>query len=169
MDKDKIVAECSELLKEKNVFIAASIENINHKPHPFVIGPAHIGRYNIDTSKPCAGYVNDRGGWSNGYKTGYHKCGLSYEQHTSDTVICLQLTRHAFEDEATVELKKLVPTMEANKIDGVIFIETEEKYRITPREETPPVVEEVVKKRAPRKVAPKKAAVKKAVKKTPKK
>jgi hypothetical protein len=48
-----------------------------------------------------------------------------------DTVLALQLTGNCTQTEAKAALKPLTPIMEANKIDGFIFVETSDQFRIT--------------------------------------
>ena len=118
-------------LENQDLYLVKSIENINHKPHPFCIGPEHIQRYTIDKSKRCAMYVNDKGDYSISYKKGYHKCGLSYEEHTSDNVCFLQLKRNGTTEEANAILTKLIKDIGIDFIDGFAFVETKQKYRVT--------------------------------------
>ncbi len=74
--------------------------------------------------------VNSSGDWTTGYKSGYTKCGLSVEEHTSDKVAFLQLLRNGTNDEANKILKDLVDALGEDIVDGYIFIETSEKLRI---------------------------------------
>lgn len=154
-----------EILNPGNIYIVHGITNINHRPHHFTIGPQHIQPYHLDLTKPCAGYVNDQGEYRNSSKPGFRKCNLLYEAHTFDKVLFLQLKRQAFEDEAGPELKKLVEKMEEHKIAGILFVDTEEQFRVVPRPKPKKLVKKPSAKRAaPKKVAPKKAATKRAKK-----
>lgn len=128
MDKKQLIIDFNKILEEGNLFKALSIENVNYNPHPFTIRAEHIKRYALDTTRPCAGYVNGNQ-YSNVKKPGFTKCGLSLEEHTFDIVVFLQLKRNGNNNEANVEMKKL-PLIE-NKIDGVVMIETKEEFRIT--------------------------------------
>lgn len=127
-EKETKVKNC---LKKQDLFKLKSIENVNHKPHPFCIGAEHIQRDTLDTTKGCAMLVDDKGNWSNTRKPGYHKCGLPYDDHTFDNICFLQQIRHGTNDEANIILKKLVNELGENFVDGFAFIETKEKYRIT--------------------------------------
>ena len=108
----------------KDPFVFEAILAVNHKPHPYVIGPKHVahasdhycGRLGEATLEaiPCA----------------FPRCNLSYDEHTFDRVCFVKLTRNASEDEAREALKALVDEFEKDKIDGVTFIETPEQYRI---------------------------------------
>jgi hypothetical protein len=107
-----------------------SVDDINHKPHPFTIGAQHIERYHLNISKPCAGYVDDHGRYSNVSKPGFHKCGLSLKEHTHDTVGFLQLLRNGTEEEGKTILKKFVDDIGVEFVSGFLFVETEEEFRI---------------------------------------
>lgn len=159
MNAQEKVTKCAEALAEKGIFVILDLQEINHKPHRFTLGPEHIQKWHIDTTKPCAGYVNDEGAYRNSSKPGYHKCGLPMDQHTHEEVIFLQLTRNANNEEAHSEMLKLKPLMEEMKIEGLCFVDTPEEYRIGEPE---------VKKAAPKKAA-KKAVKKAAPKKSTKK
>jgi hypothetical protein len=164
MNAQEKVEKCAEALKEKGIFVILDLQGINHKPHRFTIGPEHIQKWHIDTTKGCAGYVNDQGDYSNKSKPGYHKCGLPMDQHTHEDVLFLQLTRHVSNEDAHGELLKLKPIMEELKIEGICFVDTPEQYRIGE-----PVIKKIPAKKAVKKAAPKKAAKKAAPKKSTKK
>ncbi len=107
MNKQEQTEHLVKLLAENGLFVVKGVEDVNHTPHQFTIGAEHIRPYHLDTSKPCAGYVNDNGDYSNRSKPGFHKCGLPFEAHTYDTVLFLSLTRNISEEEAQQELKKI--------------------------------------------------------------
>jgi len=102
-----------------------SITHVNHSPHPYTIGSKHIahahdncgGRLGEDTMEavPCAA----KGG-----------CSLSYAEHTSDLVMFVELTRNCKNKEVADVLFPIKGEMEADKIDGVAFVETDEEYRV---------------------------------------
>ena len=106
-----------KLCKALDGFSFHSINTVNHKPHPFTIGPKHIayaadhcgGMLGTDVCKkaPCA-----------------HKgCRLSYEQHTHDTVMFLSLKRNVSNSDAVDQLKQLAAAgMDEDGIDGVAFV-----------------------------------------------
>lgn len=121
-----------EALSGQDLFVLMSVQQINQKPHPFCIGPEHIQRFALDTTKGCAMYVNESGAWTNGYKKGFHKCGLPMDAHTKgDTVCFLSQLRNGTSDEAGIILKDLVNKIGESFIDGFAFVETKEKFRIT--------------------------------------
>lgn len=106
-------------------FTVKSIENINHKPHPFMIGGRHIifasDNYNGILGEAC---IKDK----QFPKCSHSMCNLKYEEHTSDKVLFLSLVRELTNKEVQEALKKL--PLKENKIDGISFVETPEKFRI---------------------------------------
>lgn len=119
-----------ETIQEKlnGYFVVKSIESVNHKPHRFVLGPQHI--------KMCSEYY---GGMLGDACIADRRfpccaqsgCALSYAEHTSDKVLFLSLVRNLTNEEGQEKIKSIVDDMMADKIDGVAFVETPEKYRFT--------------------------------------
>lgn len=130
--KEELKKKYEEKYFENNPLMRLhEIADINHKPHPFMIGPNHVahaadhhsGKLREETLKaiPCA-----------------HKdCGLSYEDHTYDRVLVLQLKKTIKDTEARDFLTTLIDDFKADKIDGFMFIETEEQFRIESSEKGP--------------------------------
>lgn len=112
------------------------IMDVNHHPHPYTIGPKHIqhasdhsgGLLGEDTVQkiPCA-HLN---------------CKLSYAEHTSDKVMFLQLKRNTTDKEMHEFMDNLSKTFVEDKIDGICFIETDEKFRITEDIEYAEIIED---------------------------
>lgn len=105
--------------------IVKDVENINYKPHPFVIGCKHVahaadhygGVLDETTLKaiPCA----------------HPGCRLSYDEHTCDHVAFIQLKRNATQDEFQGWAQAiLVPWLEKVGLDGIVLVETPEKFRV---------------------------------------
>lgn len=124
MEKEEIEKQVSEILQKENLFIGKGIENVNHKPHPFTIGPKHVAH----AADHCGGMLGDE--TIKAIPCAAPGCRLSYEHHTSDKVLFLSLVGNTTKELAQIELKKLVELMEANKIDGICMVETPEKFRI---------------------------------------
>lgn len=108
-----------------------SINRANYDPHPFTVGPRHIA-YAADHNGgildesvmrrvPCAANI------------GSFRCNVSYDDHRSDKIGFIKLTRHCTVDEMRKWLssKKITKFMEDNHLDGVAFVETPEKFRMT--------------------------------------
>jgi hypothetical protein len=123
--KDLVIDKINEILATTGLMKALSINNINEKPHRFTIGPQHIkhaaekhsGMLGLETLKAvqCA----------------YPRCTTSYDEHTSNKVLFLQLQRNGSNEEANVELKKIVDIMKENDIEGIVMVESDPEYRIT--------------------------------------
>ena len=118
-----------ELIKQelKGLFEFKSISHVNHKPHAFMLGPKHVefaaNKYGGMLGDSC---INDK----NFPLCSNPGCTLSYKEHTSDKVLFLSLTRDMTNEEATEVLMGIKPILEEENIDGVAFIETDQKFRI---------------------------------------
>lgn len=109
-------------------FTVKSIENVNHKPYPFTLGPKHISfcadNYGRMLGDAC---ITDKR-----FPTCSHpSCNLKYEDHTSDKVLFLQLLKNLEQLEAQKLLQSLEPLLKEDSIDGICFVETPEKFRIS--------------------------------------
>lgn len=121
-EKQQAIADA---LAGQDLFKCLSVGRINHKPHPYMIGPRHVtyasknhgGMLGEETCKnvPCA----------------HPGCTHSYEQHTSTEVGFLQLLRNGTAEEASTILKAVVDKLGVAFLDGFTFVETKENYRIT--------------------------------------
>lgn len=124
-EKNPVVDKMNELLAPGGLLKVLSIGEINHRPHQYIVGPKHIA------------HAADHHGGMLGEETlkavhcAYPGCTASYEEHVSDKVAFLQLQRDGKDEEANTELKKIVDLMAADKVDGFVMVETDEKYRIT--------------------------------------
>lgn len=125
MNRDELEKKAKVFFEDCDIFTMLSVEHVNHDPHPYVIGPKHIahasdkhcGMLGEETLKaiPCA----------------HPRCQVPYDQHTSDTVMFLQLKREATNNEVAAKLKELVTVVDEKSFDGVSFVDTKEKFRIT--------------------------------------
>ncbi len=113
-----------ELLSEQDLYDVKDVMGVNHKPHPYMIGTAHI----TYASKNCGGMIGEE--TLKNVRCAHPHCNLPYEEHTSDTVCFLQLKRNGTNAEANVILKALVTKIGDNFVDGFAFVESPEKYRI---------------------------------------
>lgn len=123
LSNKEIEAKIREVLN-KDLFVLKSVNQVNHNPHPYTIGPKHVS-YAADhhggmldertlDKVPCA------------FPGG---CNLDHASHTSDTVAFLSLKRDIEKKEAQDELKKLIDHVGKETIAGVVFVETKQKYR----------------------------------------
>lgn len=120
-EKENVI---KNVLAEQDLLAVKLVTNVNHKPHPFMIGTKHVayasdhhsGRLGEETCRkvPCA----------------HPRCNATYEEHTSDNVCFLQLKRNGTNDEVNTILKNLVDNIEKNLVDGFAFVETTKKFRI---------------------------------------
>lgn len=135
MDKDEAIKQLTPLLQE--MFLVEGVEAVNYKVdgkpgHPFTIGPAHVayasdhcyGRLGEDVCEkvPCAAKFKDT-----------PKCGRPYSSHSHDTVLFLKLKGHLKQEKVKEVLAgaPVVNVMAQAKIDGFVFVETVDKYRIS--------------------------------------
>ena len=116
MDKDKVKSQLEEL--SAGVFTVHDITEINHKPHMYTIGAKHV--VHASKNNGCMTHIG----------CAHPHCGMDYVSHTFDTVVALKLLRNVTSDEANDVMQAYLPIMEKEGIDGAIFIETEECFRI---------------------------------------
>ena len=142
MTNEEKETKLKELLKDQDVFEVKSVDNVNHKPHPYCITDKHLAhndsmylgeRQIRDMEKvhgPMCGMYGNGTRWINHSSPGYTRCNLRYEDHTSDCVAFLKLKRNCTKEEASEVLKSVVEDVK-DTIDGFAFVETKEKFRIT--------------------------------------
>lgn len=120
-------------------FKLESINNVNHKPHPYCITPKHLGKHmylDSNTIKDmeenygasCGMYIGPNGTYSNNYKSGYTRCTISYDEHTSDKLLFIKiLVNKELKDLKSLEVycKSILPIMKKLKIDGIAFVAPE--------------------------------------------
>ena len=121
-------------------FTVRAVEHVNHRPHPFMVGTAAVALASRGSGILSKAVCDTVGcDWREGHNPGRAsgpRCGLPTDAHKSDHVLCLSLVRHLSNAEATAALRALVPMLEADKLDGVVLIDTPEHYRVAPREES---------------------------------
>lgn len=126
MSKEEIISTITPMLGDG--FIVKSIISVNHKPHPYMIGPKHIQNNSLDGDEI-----------RRLEKTGVHcyqpGCTTSYDQHTYETGLFLSLTRNIPNGEAATTLKPVLEFIEAQGLCGICFVDTPEHYRIEKPEE----------------------------------
>jgi len=111
---------------------AVRVEHCNHKPHPFMIGPAHVadaadhhGGMLGETTMNTIGCV-----WQDDRYD--RRCGRLLREHTSDHVLFVKVTRDCANKEVARALFAIKEQMLADKLDGVAFFQT--PYTIAPPE-----------------------------------
>lgn len=123
MTNDQKIITITKALGDQDVFKVKDVININYNPHPFVIGAEHVAH----AADHCGGMLIET--TLNAIPCAHPGCNLYYKNHTSDTVCALQLLRNATKEEANIILKTIVDKID-NLIDGFIFVETAEQFRI---------------------------------------
>jgi hypothetical protein len=131
MDKEKIIQQAQQIIE--GVFKVLSIDNVNHKPHPYCIGPKHL-KYASDRHSNVLSEDVIREGEKKGVYCAVPGCTLDYDEHTSNTVMMIQLVRHAHTDEVQELLNKVNKVIDGTGIEGYTLVDTPEKYRITKTE-----------------------------------
>jgi len=114
----------SDVLDKKGLLKVKGIHETNHDPHQFTIGPKHIAAAN---EKGRGGILSED--VLKEISCAVPKCNLSYEDHKSDKVLFLQLTQDVTETDAQNELIKIKDILTDNNIEGVAFVDSEEKYK----------------------------------------
>lgn len=118
-------SELTEKWKKKSPFgpfEVWKVDEVNHRPHPFVIGPKHVDY----ASDHCGGML----GRNVVGRIPCDHCKRPASEHEYDVVLVLKLTRNSKNSEAAAVLKPLCDEMKADGIDGITFVDTPEKYRI---------------------------------------
>ena len=118
--KDSKEAAFQELLVEDSPFVLENFTTINHQPHPYVIGTAHINASNGILDERAIREAERRGDGCY-YREGGQRCTLSYDEHTSEKAIMLKLIRNVNGEELKPFLKPLLPFLEAEKFTGLAF------------------------------------------------
>ena len=124
MTNDEKSTKIKEALKDQDLYLVKDVMDINHRPHQYTIGPAHIG-YASDHHSGMLDMETIKN-----VKCAYPNCNIPYEDHTSDNVCFLQLKSNGTNDEASTILKKLVTDLGESFVDGFAFVDTDEKFRI---------------------------------------
>ena len=126
--KQEAIDKVNEICKDK--IKALSIEGANYSQgHPYTIGPNHI-QNNVLTEYEIrrleALTTTKR---AHCYHPG---CTASYDEHTHEWGMFLQLLCNLTNDEANVLLKEVAAkVLEPYHIMGICFVESPEKFRIT--------------------------------------
>ena len=121
---EELTKKYQQLLDPGECFRVEEVRHVNHKPHPFVIGPKHV----VYASDHCNGRLGEEA-------VRAHPCAHcreDYEKHTHDTALFVHLKRDLANKEAGNALFAIKKEMSQDGIDGVCFLE--DGFRIQPRE-----------------------------------
>lgn len=125
MTNDEIKDELSKVIEGTDILTVLKVDHVNHKPHPFTIGPKHI----THAADHCGGILDER--TLKEIPCAMNWCNLLYDEHTSDKVCFLQLKRSVNTDELQPVMLMMQSIIERNQVDGFVFVDTQEKYRIS--------------------------------------
>lgn len=123
MNKEQLLTVFSDILKEKDVLKARGYDERNYRPHPFTVGAKH----QLAAEKENKGVMTEE--ILQRIPCEHLYCDLSYEEHTSEKTLILQLTRDATEHEVNEELLKIKPSMKEHGVISLAFADTEEKFK----------------------------------------
>jgi hypothetical protein len=114
------------LIEKEGLFKLLQVNQVNHKPHQYMIGSKHI----VHASDHHGGMLDKE--TLRKIQCAHPGCRASYEEHTYDTVAFVQLTKNVSNADAKRILgsTKLEEVMKANKVDGFALVDTEEKFRV---------------------------------------
>jgi len=88
-----------------------------NETHAFCIGMAHMARAQGSVLDPRSAPCDI--------------CGRDYDSHTADRVAVIRLLRSVPKSEALPHLESFVEEIKTDGLDGIVFVETEEKFRMT--------------------------------------
>lgn len=129
MNNDEIIGKAREALGTSDLIAVDDIIAVNYKPHPYMITDKHLER-NEDSMYIGGSQIRSMER-KYGPMCGFDGCNLFIDQHTYDTVMTLKLLRNGTRDEALPILQDLSKVLSLTEVDGFVFLETDEKYRIT--------------------------------------
>jgi hypothetical protein len=128
VDNEKRKIKLKEALAKQDLFKVEDVQEVNHKPHPYMIGPRHIkasqqygGILSLEVISKCEE--------TNECSCAHKGCGVRYEDHTSDRVVFLQHLRNGTFVEANDTFVAIQELLLSLNIDGIVMVETEEEYR----------------------------------------
>ena len=118
--EDKI----NTFLEGNKNFILKSVTAINHRPRPYEIGTRHIKYASVSYGGILGKEVVNK------VHCAHPKCSLMYDDHRFDNIAFLQLKRDADKEDAQKDLESIIKCLDKDEIDGFVFVETKEKFRI---------------------------------------
>jgi hypothetical protein len=126
--KQEAIDKVNEICKDK--IKALSVEGVNHSQgHLYTIGPNHIQNnvLTADEIRRLEALTTNKKAHC------YHRgCTASYDEHTHEWGMFLQLLCNMTNDEGNELLKKVVAeVLEPYQIMGITFVESPEHFRFT--------------------------------------
>jgi len=129
----EIMRQIGSILDEDKLLTAINIDQINHKPHKYVVGPKHK---DLNNKYLNGGSIVDKipqlEEW--GAHCYYKGCKLSHKEHTSETVLFVSLNRDMRSKEAAKSLVKIKSLLEEENINGISFLGESNGYKFIDKE-----------------------------------
>ena len=123
MNKEQLLTAFSEALGDDSMLSAKGFIEENHRPHQFRVGAKH----QLAAEKENEGVMTEE--ICQRIPCEHLHCNLKYEEHTSDKMLILQLTRDAEQADVMNELVKVKALITDHDIKNVQFADTEEGYQ----------------------------------------
>ncbi len=123
MNKEQILTLFGDVLSEKNILKARGFDERSFRPHQFMVGAKH----QIMAEKENEGILSEE--ILQKIPCEHIGCMDTYEEHTSDKVLILQLTRDATHQEVNDELVLIKPLMYDHDIKQAAFADTLDKFK----------------------------------------
>lgn len=123
MNKEQLLTTLKDALSEDTMLSPKGFIEENHKPHQFRVGAKHQVAAKEENDGVLSEEICQR------FPCEHLYCNLSYEEHTSDLTLILQLKRDAEQTDVMNELVLLKPYFADNNIKNVQFADTQEGYK----------------------------------------
>lgn len=129
LNDDQLLAELKKTLPADATFKVVRMTSVNHKPHPYMIGPRHVSH----ASNHFGGILGDaaiedaeRNGIGCANRDHHGTCGLTRAEHTSERVVVVAVPNDRDEDLNKIPglgpwLQSIKPLIEANGVAGWVF------------------------------------------------
>lgn len=126
MGNEKLEKKYRPSMESSGVLVLRDVITVNHKPHPFMVGPKHVAH----ASDHCGGMLGEE--TLNKIPCSARGCGMPYKDHTYDTVIAVSLARDCIQADIQSTLEEFCKENDAaikhDKIDGFIFVKNNFSY-----------------------------------------
>lgn len=129
MKSPDLYPKLKEYFKTNNIVLFMGVNEINHEPHVYMIGPKHVAFAN-EHGGMLSREVIIRGEAIGGLKCAHPMCNLKYTEHKFKRVVFLQLTDNVEIPIIQKEMDGCIKLFKEYAIDGFTFVETAENYRI---------------------------------------
>lgn len=148
MSDDKYAADLAEFqaILDGGLFTVERVHE-HSLPHPYCITPDHVGHAadhfggmlgkeaieSLEKSKGqgcCGMYEGPRGGCDTRSRYGYSKCMLLYDEHVTQKILLVKLTRDLGNKEASAEIFKAKALMVKKGYEGIGFTNLDKEFTI---------------------------------------